>query len=221
VRLSDQFRADVRHQLDDTVLSELGSIYTLKKCLTARLDELDTKEEHYLDLVGEPGWPKAKIQKKFAAIATERTEIEGQLADTTTKLDAGKTFFLTALELLSDPQAFYRRGGSTVKHALTKLYLDMRDIAVVSSHDLTPGLGDLIEAEQCSRTYYRRSDTLQGWKDTWNEQGWNDSRAFLEEGPALQDLNGADLLAWALVGQGSSKGGLVGDTGIEPVTSSV
>jgi Na+-translocating ferredoxin:NAD+ oxidoreductase RnfG subunit len=40
-----------------------------------------------------------------------------------------------------------------VKHGLTKvifakLYLDMRDIAVVSSHDLTPGLGDLIEAEQ-------------------------------------------------------------------------
>ena len=31
----------------------------------------------------------------------------------------------------------------------------MRDTALVSHHDLTPGLGDLIEAEERSRTYYR------------------------------------------------------------------
>ena len=41
-----------------------------------------------------------------------------------------------------------------MKHALTKvifskLYLDMRDTALVSHHDLTPGLGDLIEATAC------------------------------------------------------------------------
>ena len=227
VRLSDRFRADVRRQLDDTVLSELGSIDSLKKRLTARLCQLDTKEEHYLDLVGEPGWPKTKIQKKLAAITSERAEIEGQLADTTTKLDAGKTFFLTALELLSDPQAFYRRGGSAVKHALTKvifskLYLDMRDTTLVSHHDLTPGLGDLIEAEERSRTYYRRGDTMQGREGgTGDDRGWNDSRPLDVEGPALNDLTGADLLGWALMGQGSSRGALVGDTGIEPVTSSV
>ena len=52
-----------------------------------------------------------------------------------------------------------------MKHALTKvifskLYLDMRDTALVSHHDLTPGLGDLIEAEERGRTYYRGSDSL-------------------------------------------------------------
>ncbi len=227
VRLSEQFRADVRRQLDDTLLSELSSIDTLKKRLTARLSELDTKEEHYLDLVGEPGWPKAKLQKKLAAIAGERAEIEGQLADTTSKLDAGKTFFLTALELLSDPQAFYRRGGASVKHALTKvifskLYLDTRDTALVSAHDLTPGLGDLIEAEHQARTYYRRSDTLSGWQDgSWDSKGWHDSRPLPEEGPALDDLSDADLLGWTLVGQGSSRGGLVELRGIEPLTFSM
>jgi hypothetical protein len=36
----------------------------------------------------------------------------------------------------------------------------MRDSTRISHHDLTPGLGDLIEAEQRSRTYYRRRDTF-------------------------------------------------------------
>ena len=35
------------------------------------------------------------------------------------------------------------------------------------------------------------------------------------------DLTDADLLTSVLTGQGSSKGAVVGDTGIEPVTSSV
>ena len=89
------------------------------------------------------------------------------------------------------------------------------------------GLGDLIEAEERSRTYYRRGDTQQGWEGGtrddrgWNDRGWNDNRPLDVEGPALNDLTGADLLGWSLVGQGSSKGALVGDTGIEPVTSSV
>ena len=87
VRLSEEFRAGVRAQLDDTLLTELGNIQGLQKRLKARLGELDTKEEQYLDLVGEPGWPKAKIHKKLNLIASERAEIEGQLADTTTKLD--------------------------------------------------------------------------------------------------------------------------------------
>ncbi|MGH3799922.1 MAG: hypothetical protein ACRDTD_07300 [Pseudonocardiaceae bacterium] len=215
VRLTDAFQADVRRQLDDTVLGELGSIDALKKRLTTRLNELDTKEEQYLDLIGEPGWPKAKLQKKLHAIASERAEIEGQLADTASKLDTGRQFFLTALELLRDPQAFYRRGSASIKHALTKvifakLYLDMQDIALVSGHDLGEGLGDLIEAEERKRTSYRRSDTLSGWEDdTWNQHGWNDNRPFDAEGPALDTLTGANLLAWAVMGQGSSRGVLV------------
>jgi site-specific DNA recombinase len=71
--------------------------------------------------MGEPGWPKVKIQKKLAVIVSERAEIEGQLTNATTKLDAGNTFFLTALELRRDPQAFYRWGSMGVKHALAKV----------------------------------------------------------------------------------------------------
>jgi hypothetical protein len=89
---------------------------------------------------------------------------------------------LSALELLRDPQTFYRRGGPNVRHALTKvifsrLYLDMHDTALVTAHDLTPSIGALVEAEQQARTYYRRSDSLSGWDDdAWGHQGWNSSR---------------------------------------------
>jgi site-specific DNA recombinase len=122
-------RADVRHQLDDTVLTELDGITSLKKRLTSRLAALDTKEDSYLDLIGDPDRPQEKIEAKLAAVRTERAQIEARLADTTTKLDTGRQYFLTALDPLTDPQAMYRRGNDDVEHALAKvifnkLYVD-------------------------------------------------------------------------------------------------
>ena len=73
--------------------------------------------------------------------------------------------------------------------------------------------------EERSRTYYRRGDTLQGWERwNWDERGRNDSRLLDVEEPALNDLTGADLLDWTLVGQGSSKAALVELRGFEPLT---
>ena len=99
------------------------------------------------------------LRRELTRLGTETShgvgstsQITGQLTDTTTKLDAGRQFFLTALGLLRNPQAFYRGGGHSVKHALTKvifskLYLDMQDTTLVNNHDLTPGISGLIEAE--------------------------------------------------------------------------
>lgn len=57
---------------------------------------------------------------------------------------------------------------------------------------------------------YRRSDSLSGWQDdTWGHHGWNNSRPLDNEGPALGDLADAELLARAVVGQGSSSGVMV------------
>jgi hypothetical protein len=149
VRLTDDFRARVKHQLDQTLSDELGSLDTLKHQLTLRTAQLDAKETHYLDLVGEPCWPKEKIKTRLAAITTERAEITAQLASTTSKLSEGRRFFQTALDLLSDPQAFYRHGGTAVKRALTKviftkLYIDDGE---VTGHDLTAGIHGLITAQ--------------------------------------------------------------------------
>jgi hypothetical protein len=68
----------------------------------------------------EPDWPEGKIKAKLAAVRTERAQLQGQLADITTRLDTGRQYFLTALDLLSDPEAMYRRGDDDIEHALTK-----------------------------------------------------------------------------------------------------
>ena len=99
-----------------------------------------------------------------------------------------------ALDLLRDPQAFYRRGRGAVKYALTKviftkLYSDMQEVTLVSSHDLAEGLGDLIEADQRRRTYYRHSDSLSGWEgDTWSDGAGTTAGPSRRKSPRLMIL---------------------------------
>jgi site-specific DNA recombinase len=215
VRLSDDFQARIRAELDDALLGELGSVSALKKRLTARLTELDTKEDQYLDLVGSPGWPKQKLQRKLDKIRAERAEISDQLADATTRLATGRQFFMAALELLRDPKAFYEQGGTSLKRAMNKiifakLFVDGEEI---SGHELGEAVRDVAEAEQAA---YRWSGLLASADGPHNA-----SSPVLEDGAAWSGLTGADLLAMTIGGHGSSKTALVGDTGIEPVTSSV
>jgi hypothetical protein len=63
------------------------------------------------------GWPKEKLRRKLDAIQAERDQITGQLTDITTRLTAGREFFL----LLSDPQAFYDQSGISLKRAMNKI----------------------------------------------------------------------------------------------------
>ncbi|MGH8542074.1 MAG: recombinase family protein [Gammaproteobacteria bacterium] len=93
VRLTEPFRQWLQHQLDDALRDEQRGLTELRKRLTTRLTQLDTKEDNLLDLVGDPAWPRAKLQKKLAGIAAERAEIQSQLADATTTLDTGRQFF--------------------------------------------------------------------------------------------------------------------------------
>ena len=218
VRLTDDFRARVKHQLDQTLSDELGSLDALKHQLTLRTAQLDAKETHYLDLVGEPGWPREKIKTRLAAITTERAEITAQLASTTSKLSEGRRFFQTALDLLSDPQAFYRHGGTAVKRALTKviftkLYIDDGE---VTGHDLTAGIHGLITAQ-----HQAAQPTPVGTHSRLSKPARHTKNPLPKERISYIDLTDADLLTSVLTGQGSSKGAVVGDTGIEPVTSSV
>ncbi|MGH3937031.1 MAG: hypothetical protein ACRDTG_00110 [Pseudonocardiaceae bacterium] len=95
-------------------------------------------------------------------------------------------------------------GSASVREQVTftRLYLDRHDTILINNHDLTPASAPSSRPELPTRTHYRRSDTLSGWdNDTWNEQSWNNSRPLLTEGPALNDLADAELLAWALMDQ--------------------
>jgi site-specific DNA recombinase len=148
VRLTDEFQAKVRRQLDDALLPEQGHMSALNKRLGARLDELDTKEDGLLDLLDDPEWPRQKITKRLSEIDRERVEIQAQLTDTTSKLEEGQQFFAAALALLANPQGFYQRGSDGVKRAITKvIFSELHvDVEVIAGHDLADGMKGLIEA---------------------------------------------------------------------------
>ena len=115
-----------------------------------RRQELDAKEDQYLELVGTPGWPKEKIRRKLDAIRAEQEQIQAQLGDATSRLEAGRTFFLAALDVLRDPKAFYEQGGTSLKRAMnkiifTKLYVDGEEI---TGHALAEAVRGLIEAQR-------------------------------------------------------------------------
>jgi site-specific DNA recombinase len=223
LRLSDDFITTVRAQFALAMKFEQRGLSDLKKRLGGRLAELDTQEDHFLELVGDEGWPKAKIQKKLAVIELERAEIAAQLADTASKLDAGRQFFLLALELLSDPGGFYRTGNAAVKKAMTKLIFGKIKLdahhpqgqelkAFVASHELTEGIDALIEIGTPAGSRYGVS--------TKRTPG-SKRDSIPEDGVSLDRFTAADLLAAVLSDHGSNKGAVVGDTGIEPVTSPV
>jgi site-specific DNA recombinase len=216
VRLSGEFITRVRQHLQDTLLSELGSLDTLKKRLNARLLELDTSETSYIRLVGKPGWPESKIQAELIKISEERADIQDQLASTTTNLETGREFYLTAMELLSNPQEFYRRARTSLRKAMNKVIFDKLFVedGEVTRHQLSEAAKPLIEAQEHARTYYRRSGSA---KPAQGADGATyETSPFLTEEAGWNNYSDADLLAATLSGHGSSRALVVEVPGIEP-----
>ena len=154
------------------------------------------------------------------AIQHEREDISGQLEDASTRLGTGRDFFLAALALLRDPQAFYERVGTSAKHAMNrivfeKIFLDGEEI---SDHELTPGIRDLVEADSLVR---RSGSPKLGMRTAPKGCGHNANSRSDEEAAEWSGTTNATLLAMAVCGHGSGRVAVVGDTGIEPVTSSV
>ncbi len=215
-RLSEQFQDRVRGLLDDACLSDLGSLGNLKKRLAARLEELSAKEDQFLELIGSAGWPKEKLRRKLDGIQVEREQISGQLADTTTRLTAGREFFLAALAFLRDPQAFYEQGGTSLKRAMnkivfTKLYVDGEEI---SGHELGRAVRDFVEAD---RLVFSGREPAGGLVGTANTRNTNIPAG--EGGDEWLGRTETDLLAMILAGHGSSRAVMVEMTGFEPATS--
>ena len=214
VRLTDEFRARVRQQLDDVLKDELGGLDRLRKQLHDRLKALDGREEQYLDLLGDPAWPHDKIKKKLAAIETERVDLRSQLMSTVGKLDTGRQYFQMALDLLADPQRLYRQAGTSLKRALNKVIfakLYVQDDGVLASQ-FTAGLAPILAAEEQRRVYLRREVTAA------LAEGWNDNGPVLLDGSVPIFGTRADLLSGVLVDPGSSKPALVEVAGIEPAS---
>ena len=210
VTFPDEFKAAVSARLDEALAYDLGSTQAVRERLEDRLAALDTKESNLLDLAADGDLPKDKIREKLIAIRDERAGIRRDIQRLDAELETGRAVFMLALALLDQPQELYRQAGTALRKLMnqtifTKLKLDG---ATVSSDELAEPFDVIVPAGRAydGRTYQRKRPPV--------------TVAF-HEGVWADDLTSTDLLVLALGGKGSSKPVMVGDTGIEPVTSSV
>jgi hypothetical protein len=80
--------------------------------VTTRLQELSTKEDRFLDLIGDPEWPQDKIATRLRDIRNERGRLSRQLDDDqAARLETARETLMYLLGLLEDPPELYRRAS--------------------------------------------------------------------------------------------------------------
>ena len=185
------------------------TITKLHTRLRKQLAELDRQEDRYLDLLGDPDWPQAKLKSRLRNIRDSKRRITQQLEQTTDSLDAGRAILATALDLLDRPRDLYDTATDHARKLLnkaifTRLYLDTNDPGhhpAVTTNNLNEPFASLIHAT-------RTTNPTQEPKST-------------EKAPHGTTTRLSGLLASALTGQSASKAAMVELRGIEPLTFSM
>jgi site-specific DNA recombinase len=212
VTLPAEWLAKVSAGLDAAVSGDHGLSDAVRKQHAKRLDALDRKENYYLDLAAEQGWPKDKLRARIDAIRSERGQIEDTLANAERHLDRGRAVFRHALALLEAPQAAYERGDEVVRSILNKAFFARLyvDAGRIIDHELREPFDLLTEA-------YASYQIQQG-RDDHSER----SLTAPSRGPHDGERESAVAsLAPAVGGQGSSKTSMVELRGFEPLTPSM
>jgi site-specific DNA recombinase len=229
VSFTEDFRAHVRAVVQQAAHDNRELSADMRDKLTKQLAKLDTKENYFLDLAAEEGWPKDKLREKIATIRSERRTITRSLDQAPHHLDGGIQTITLALDMLSDPQEMYRTGSEAVRTMMnrtifTKLLVDGDTI---TDHELHEPFDVITEAYSAWQGYITDTDpaprpsrrtgpraALHGAEGTSRSSAAPSNRYSAAQ-------NQPTSPALALLGQSSSKAVMVGDTGIEPVTSSV
>ena len=104
---------------------------TAKRQLQKERKRLDTMEDQYLDLIGDPNWPKDKLTAKMQEIRRQREAVDAQMADIETDLDLAKaqTTINDIIALLDQPRRLYAAANEHSKRFIirsffTALYID-------------------------------------------------------------------------------------------------
>ncbi|MGH3809361.1 MAG: recombinase family protein [Pseudonocardiaceae bacterium] len=230
--LPEKFRSLVRSLIDHAATANHKLSDAMREKLAKQLAKLDTRENYFLDLAAEEGWPKDKLRDKIAATRQERKRIQHTLEQAENQLDGGIQTLTLALDLLQAPQQMYQTGSEAVRTIINrtifaKLYVDGDTI---TDHELHEPFNLLAQAYSLWQGYPKDTDTTPGPR-TRPHPGTGPRAAALHTAPRRSGAapvaeHGATehpsaSPALALLGQGSSKTAMVGDTGIEPVTSSV
>jgi site-specific DNA recombinase len=223
VAFPDVFRATVRASIDQAAAANRGLSDDMRAAYTKQLRKLDGREDYFLDLDAEEGWPKDKLRTKLDAIRTKRASITRTLDHAETHLDDGIHLLTLAPDLMTDPHGMYDSGSEETRTIFnraifTKLYVDGR---VVVGHELHEPF------DAYSVWQGRATDTTSGHRHPNTPTG---PRSPLHGARPPQSSNAAPETGYgatgdhvaspalALCGQGSSKTPMVGTTGSEPVT---
>ena len=81
---------------------------------------MDAQEDRYLDLVGDPDWPKEKLSAKMRTIREERARIQERLAQSDNPIDGGYDVLDMALRLLCNPLALYQQANQRTRKVINK-----------------------------------------------------------------------------------------------------
>jgi len=116
--------------------------------MTARLKELDAKEERLLDLAADGSLPQAKIKGRLRAIETDRAKIQASLMATGAELAVGVDILKRGLDLLADPAQLYRTRTDAVRRHLNRAFFERLylDVDGVTDDCLNQPFADLHEA---------------------------------------------------------------------------
>lgn len=114
IALPQALRDRITTGMSVTLATNAVTSETLGKEIKKHLAKLDNQEDQYLDLVGDPDWPKEKIAKRLRTIRDERARLQAQLARTERPdLDAGRKALTTVLDLFTNPHELYRLASET------------------------------------------------------------------------------------------------------------
>jgi site-specific DNA recombinase len=158
VALPTQLRQQITEGMDTALADTTVTMGTLHDQIKKQLTKIDNQEDQFLDLVGDPDWPKDKITKRLRCIRDERARLEAQLARTEQPdLDTGRAAITTLLDLLTQPQELYRLATDNARRVLnqaffTRLYLntDDNDAPTVADDEPTEPIAPLLHVQRAT-----------------------------------------------------------------------
>jgi hypothetical protein len=130
ITLTADLRARIAAGVDAVRADSGGETAELTTRVKAELARLNTHEDRYLDLVGDPDWPQDKIAARLRKIRDERSRLARQLDETATPgLGDGAEAMAHLLELLAE---LYRNAGKHARQVFnrtffSRIYLDGND----------------------------------------------------------------------------------------------
>ncbi len=95
--------------LDSAYEAQYEASRTLREQLKAKIAKVDRQEDGYLDLIGDPEWPKEKVSQRLRQVRDESERLQRQLASTDhPQINARREAIEILLDLLNKPREIYR-----------------------------------------------------------------------------------------------------------------